>query len=236
MGYVMCEQIGRVLICWVLLCGVGVNIALGESTAQQNLLRVEKCAGPSCGASSGNEAPTVGASDEPFALVGSEYIIGPEDVLEVTVWHNQDLSKVVAVRPDGRISLPLINDAVAAGKTPARLTKELSTLLREYVEKPSVSVIVKEINSYNIYLLGEVLKPGKYPVKIKTNLLQGIAIAGGFTVTAARDRLIVYRFAKKGEKLKINYDDIVVRDDAQQNIELMPGDMILVPSQKTVLR
>ena len=180
--------------------------------------------------------PTASTNEEVFSLVGPEYLIGPEDVLEITVWQNQDLSKIVTVRPDGRISLPLINDVTAAGKTPARLTKELSERLREYVENPSVSIIAKEVNSYHVFLLGEVLKPGKYPLKIKTNLLQGIAIAGGFTATAARDRLTVYRFGNKGEKIKINYDDLVVRDDVQQNIELLPGDVILVPSQKTVLR
>ena len=163
-------------------------------------------------------------------------MIGPEDVLEITVWQNQDLSKIVTVRPDGKISLPLINDVMAAGKTPARLTKELSHRLREYVENPSVSIVVRDVNSYNVFVLGEVLRPGKYPLKIKTNLLQGIALAGGFTTTAARDRLTIYRFGKNRERLKLNYDDIVVRDDEKQNIELAPGDVVLVPSQKTVLR
>src|SRR5690349_22595299 len=112
--------------------------------------------------------------------VGSEYVIGAEDVLDITVWRNPDLSKQVQVRPDGRISMPIIRDVVAVGKTPTQLAEEMTNKLKEYVQNPVVAVTLKEVNSSNIFLLGEVAHPGKYPLKSKTTLLQGITIAGGF--------------------------------------------------------
>lgn len=170
-------------------------------------------------------------------IVTQDYILGPEDVLDVSVWRNVDLSKVVTVRPDGRISLPLIGDVSAVGKTTVQLADDISSKLREYKENPQVSILVKEVNSYAIYVLGEVSKPGKYPLKSKTTLLQGITIASGFTPTAARNKIVVFRFGKDGEQIKVraSYDDIVLRDGTKQNIELKPGDQIVVPSETMVL-
>jgi polysaccharide export outer membrane protein len=101
-------------------------------------------------------------------IVTRDYIIGPEDVLEITVWRNQDLSKTVTVRPDGRISLPLIGDVAAVGKTPVQLTEEISAKLKEFKENPSVSIMVSQVNSYAIYLLGEVTRPGKYRLLVQS--------------------------------------------------------------------
>jgi polysaccharide export outer membrane protein len=183
--------------------------------------------------------PSIPQSTEKSSLIVTrDYIIGPEDVLEITVWRNADLSKVVQVRPDGRISLPLIGDVTAVGKTPTQLTAEISAKLKEYKETPSVAIVVREVNSYAIFVLGEVVKPGKYPLKSKTTLLQGITIAGGFTPLAARNKVVVFRFSDHGngsEKMKASYDDIVLRDGSQQNFELKPGDTIVVPSETMVL-
>jgi len=176
--------------------------------------------------------------EKALLIVTPEYIIGPEDILEITVWKNADLSKTVQVRPDGRISLPLLGDIMAAAKTPAQLTEEISSGLRAYMENPTISIMVKEVQSYQLYVLGEVNKPGKYPLKSKTTLLQGITVAGGFTAMAARNKIVVFRFTKDGEgqtKLKASYDDIVVRDGSNQNIELKPGDQIVVPSETMVV-
>ena len=159
-------------------------------------------------------------------------------VLDITVWRNADLSKQVTVRPDGRISLPLIGDITAVGKTAAQLSEDISAKLKEYKENPQVSIILKEVNSYAIYVLGEVVKPGKYPLKSKTTLLQAVTIASGFTPMAARNKIVVFRFAKDGGgqiKMKASYDDIVLRDGSNQNIELKPGDQIVVPSETMVL-
>lgn len=170
--------------------------------------------------------------------VTPDYIMGPEDVLEITVWKNADLSKQVQVRPDGRISLPLIGDVSAVGRTAAQLTEEISARLKSYMENPTVSILVREVNSYQIYVLGEVNAPGKYPLKSKTTLLQAITIAHGFTQVAARNKIVVFRFGKDGEglnKIKASYDDIVLRDGSDQNIELKPGDQIVVPSETMVV-
>lgn len=171
-------------------------------------------------------------------IVTSNYIIGPEDVLEITIWRNADLSKVVAVRPDGRISLPLIGDVEAVGKTATQLAETITAKLKEYKENPQVAIVVREVNSYAIYVLGEVAKPGKYPLKSKTTLLQAITIASGFTPVAARNKIVVFRLGANGsggEKIKVSYDDIVLRDNSQQNVELKPGDTLVVPSETMVL-
>ena len=176
--------------------------------------------------------------EKALLIVTPEYFIGPEDVLNITVWRNADLSREVTVRPDGRISLPLIGDIIAVGRTPAQLSEDISAKLKEYKENPQVSIVIKEVNSYAIYVLGEVAKPGKYPLRSKTTLLQGVTIAGGFNKEAARNKIVVFRFAKDGAgqvKIKASYDDIVLRDGSNQNIELKPGDQIVVPSETMVL-
>lgn len=178
------------------------------------------------------------SSEKSSLIVTTDYMIGPEDVLEITVWRNADLSKVVAVRPDGRISLPLIGDVTAVGRTAAQLADAIAAKLKEYKENPQVSIVVKEVNSYVIYVLGEVAKPGKYPLKSKTTLLQAITIASGFTPNAARNKIVVFRFGENGEKdvkIKASYDDIILRDGSPQNIELKPGDTLVVPSETMVL-
>jgi polysaccharide export outer membrane protein len=183
--------------------------------------------------------PAQDASHEKSSLiVTTDYIIGPEDVLDITVWKNTDLSKTVQVRPDGRISLPLIGDVVAVSRTSAQLTDEISTRLKAYMENPTVSIVVKEVNSYAIFVLGEVVKPGRYPLKSKTTLLQAVTLASGFTPVASRNKIVIFRFAKDGEplmKIKASYDDIVLRDGTSQNIELKPGDTIVVPSESMVV-
>jgi polysaccharide export outer membrane protein len=171
-------------------------------------------------------------------IVSDEYTIGAEDVLEITVWRNQDLSKTVQVRPDGRFSMPVIRDVVAVGKTPSQLADEITRKLREYVQNPVVAISVKEVNSYSIFVLGEVVKPGKYPLKSRTTLLQGITIAGGFTTVAARNQVVVFRFGENGsgmQTLTSSYDDIVLRGGIGQNLELRAGDTVVVPSEAMVV-
>ena len=201
-----------------------------QGFAEADPSRVEQGAAPT---------PQVGEKiEKPSFIVTADYFIGPEDVLDITVWRNADLSKQVTVRPDGRISLPLIGDITAVGKTAAQMSEDISAKLKEYKENPQVSIIVKEVNSYAIYVLGEVVRPGKFPLKSKTTLLQGITIASGFTPNAARNKIVVFRFSKDGGgqiKMKASYDDIVLRDGSNQNIELKPGDQIVVPSETMVL-
>jgi polysaccharide export outer membrane protein len=176
--------------------------------------------------------------DKTSLIVTENYIIGPEDVLEITVWRNADLSKVVTVRPDGKVSLPLIGDVEAVGKSAGQLAELIAARLKEYKENPQVSIVVQQVNSYAIYVMGEIVRPGKFPLKSKTTLLQAITLAGGFTPNAARNKLVVFRFGEKGQKdikIKASYDDIILRDSSPQNIELKPGDTIVVPSETMVL-
>ncbi len=171
-------------------------------------------------------------------IVTDAYTIGAEDILEITVWRNQDLSKTVQVRPDGRFSLPVIRDVVAVGKTPSQLADEITRKLKEYVQNPVVAISVKEVNSYSIFVLGEVVRPGKYPLKSKTTLLQGITIAGGFTPVAARNQVVIFRFGENGsgmQTLTSSYDDIVLRGGIAGNLELRAGDTVVVPSEAMVV-
>lgn len=177
-------------------------------------------------------------TDKLSNAVGTEYVIGAEDVLDITVWRNADLSRQVQVRPDGRISMPIIRDVVAVGKTPTKLAEEMTNRFKEYVQNPVVAVTLKEVNSSNIFLLGEVANPGKYPLKSKTTLLQGITIAGGFKETAARNQIVIFRFTEMAPGMKrftASYDDIVLRSGISDNFELKPGDTLVVPSESMVV-
>ena len=206
---------------------VGVASAFPEDT---------KPLGPSA-----SKRPTADQSEKlekDSLIVTSEYYIGPEDVLEIIVWRNTDLSKVVTVRPDGRISLPLLGDIEATGLTPSELTANIVSRLKQFKETPTVSVILQQVNSYGIYVLGEVSKPGRYYLKSKTTLLQAITIAGGFTPIAARNKIVIFRWGegKNNElKLRASYDDIVLKDHSNQNAVLKPGDTIVVPAETMVL-
>jgi len=170
--------------------------------------------------------------------VSTEYIIGAEDMLDITVWRNPDLSKVVQVRPDGRVSLPIIRDIVAVGKTPTQLAEEMTIKLKEYVQNPVVAVSLKEVNSSNFFVLGEVKNSGKFPLKSKTTLLQSITIAGGFNPTAARNQMVIFRFTESApgiKRLTASYDEIVLRSGINENFELKSGDTIVVPSEAMVV-
>jgi polysaccharide biosynthesis/export protein len=183
-----------------------------------------------------SSAPNSGKAEKDSLIVTPDYYIGPEDVLEISVWRNADLSKVVAVRPDGRISLPLLGDIEANGVTPNELMGKIASSLKQFKETPTVSIIVQQVNSYGFYVLGEVAKPGRYALKSKTTLLQAITMAGGFTPTAARNRLVVFRSREgKEEKLKASYLDIVLKDARHENVLLKPGDTIVIPSETMVL-
>ena len=170
--------------------------------------------------------------------VSGEFIIGAEDILDISVWRNPDLSKIVQVRPDGKISMPIIRDIVAVGKTPSQLAEEMTNKLKEYVQNPVVAVSVKEVFSSAIFLLGEVVRPGKYPLKNKTTLLQGITIAGGFTPIAARNQIVIFRFTEAApgmKRLMASYDEIVLRGGLADNFELKSGDTIVIPSEAMVV-
>jgi polysaccharide export outer membrane protein len=162
-----------------------------------------------------------------------DYQLGPEDVLEVLVWKNADLSKVVTVRPDGRISLPLIGDVPAAGFTAAHVQQEITKrLLDFYQEPPHVSLIVQQANSYVIFIVGQVERPGQYTVKRGTTFLQAIALAGGFTPFASYNEVLVLRNGSGDHQqraARISYKDILGGKYQENNILLRSGDTIIIP-------
>jgi polysaccharide biosynthesis/export protein len=158
----------------------------------------------------------------------AEYKIGPLDVLDIAVWNNTAISRTVPVRPDGNISLPLVNDVRAAGLTPMQLRDVLTKRLARYISAPEVSVVVREINSFSVSVIGEVKRAGRYPVNGRLTVLDAIAAAGGFTEFASRSRVTVLRSEGTGTtRIPFNYGKSVAAE--QDNFSLRPGDIIVVP-------
>lgn len=159
------------------------------------------------------------------------YSIGAGDILEISVWKNPDLTSTMPVRPDGRISVPLLGDVQAAGMTPLALKQTLTEGYKEYITAPGVSVVVKEIHSRRIFVTGEVAKPGAYDLQPRTKLLQAIALAGGVT-PYAKGRVIVLRDTRDGKqdrRFEIAIGAIVSGKRPQDNLLLQPGDTLFVP-------
>lgn len=164
------------------------------------------------------------------AHVPPGYVIGPLDVLEILFWKDKDLSAEVVVRPDGKISLPLLNEIEAGGLTPEQLRFRVLESARRFVEEPTASVIVKQINSRSVFIMGEVLKPGTYPLGGPTSVLQLIAVAGGLSEFASRDEIVVLRAAEGDtQRFRVNYNDVLNGKDLKQNLQLRPGDTVVVP-------
>jgi polysaccharide export outer membrane protein len=158
------------------------------------------------------------------------YVIGPEDVLSVLFWRDKDMTAEVAVRPDGLITLPLINDIEAAGLTPEQLRDEVTKAAAKYVEEPNVTVVVKAINSRKVFVTGQVAKPGAYPMSAPTTVMQLLALAGGIHEFADSKNIIIMR-TENGRQMayRFNYKQVLKRVNLKQNIELKPGDTIVVP-------
>lgn len=164
------------------------------------------------------------------AVSDPSYVIGAQDIIDVSVWKEPELSVRVPVRPDGKISLPLIDDIQAAGETPTGLAAHIAVKLKQYVAEPRVTVIVTEINSQRFYVLGEVPRPGAFPLLPNMTVLQAISTAGGFNQFASPSKTYVLRNVDgKQVKLPFNYKKVVAGGNPEQNIELRPGDTIVVP-------
>jgi polysaccharide export outer membrane protein len=162
--------------------------------------------------------------------LSESYVIGPEDVLSITVWKEEALSRTVPVRIDGKISLPLIDDVQAAGFTARQLKEVLTSKLREFVENPNVSVTIVEANSFKVFISGQVKAPGVYRLRSETSLLQFIPMVGGFTEWANQKKILIIRREGGQEKrLTVNYKKIVTGKNPELNIILKSGDTIIVP-------
>lgn len=164
------------------------------------------------------------------ATTDPAYVIGPEDVLDINVWKEPDMTRVVPVRPDGKISLPLINDVQAAGSTPQQLADAVKEKLRKFLTDPQVTVIVTAINSQRVYVMGEVLRAGAFPLIPGMTVLQALANAGGFTTFADVKKIHVLRTVNgKRAELPFNYREVLKGGSEDQNIKLQPGDTVVVP-------
>ena len=158
------------------------------------------------------------------------FIIGNDDMLAINVWKEPDVSRTVPVRSDGKISLPLVGEVTAAGQTPLQLEKEISDRLLHYMTDPEVTVIVQQINSEKFNILGQVAKPGTYPLTSTTTIVDAIAIAGGFKDFAKKKSVYVLRQNGGGEaRIGFNYQDFIKGKNTDQNIPLKPHDTIIVP-------
>jgi polysaccharide export outer membrane protein len=158
-------------------------------------------------------------------------VIGTEDVVGVLVWRENDMSvENVAVRPDGMITLPLVNDMPAAGLTPEQLRERVTAAVAKFVADPSVTIVVKQINSRKVFITGQVSKPGEYKLMAPTSVLQLIATAGGVAEYADVKNIHIVR-TENGRQvsLRFNYEDVSRGKNLAQNIELKPGDVITVP-------
>ncbi|MGA2458200.1 MAG: polysaccharide biosynthesis/export family protein [Terriglobales bacterium] len=175
-----------------------------------------------------------GASDKvtnvvPDSQAGLGYVIGPEDVLHIAVWREPDLTATLPVRPDGKISLPLLNDVQASGLTPQQLAGSLTEKLKKYVADPRVTVVVTQINSKRVYMVGEVFHPGPMPLIANMTVLQALSSAG-LNQFANTKRIYVLRTENgKQQKLPVNYRKLVKGELIEQNYLLQPGDEIVVP-------
>ncbi len=210
----------RSAITTTLLIGFIAVAALAQSSAKDSESNKDKS----------NPAPIAAAteSSQPSSASSPSYVIGPEDTVHVSVWKETDLTTTLPVRPDGMISLPLLNDVQAAGLTPMELAASITTKLKKYLADPRVTVVVTAINSKRVYVTGEVLHSGSVTLMPNMTVLQALASAG-FTQFANTKKIYVLR-AENGrqEKFPVNYKNLL-RGDAASNILLKPGDTIVVP-------
>jgi polysaccharide export outer membrane protein len=168
--------------------------------------------------------------DQPDTSIPDQYRIGPEDTLLVTVWKNDAITRTVPVRPDGMISLPLLQDVKAAGLTPVELREALAKKLAEYIPSPEVSVIVSDVRSFRVSVIGEVAKPARYELKSWTTVLDVLALAGGFNEFAKRSRVVILRpNGKAMKRIPFDYNKVISAGGEQENFYLRPGDIVLVP-------
>jgi polysaccharide export outer membrane protein len=175
-----------------------------------------------------SQSPDASATPKPH---DDTFVIGNDDVLAINVWKEPDISRSIPVRSDGKISLPLVGEVQAAGRTPLKLEQDIAARLKNYISEPEVTVIVQQINSQKFNILGMVSKPGSYPLTNSPTVLDAIAIAGGFRDFAKQKSIYVLRQNPDGSQTRIpfNYKEVVKSPNPAQNIKLQPRDTIVVP-------
>lgn len=226
----------------ILVIAAGLTLVMSVSPAWSQGASDAPAAAPSTSANTGSPAapapatpPAAPASAPPAAAASTApelprgYVIGPDDILQIIFWREKELSGDVVVRPDGRISLPLLNDVVAAGRTPDELRSTLVTEASKYFGNPNPTVVVKEIRSRKVFITGAVEKPGPYVMTSPTTVLQLIALAGGLKEYADKKNILVMRTTDgKQSGYVVDYNAILRRQNLEQNFLLEPGDTVLV--------
>jgi len=174
-------------------------------------------------------ATTGWAAEKIEDVPGNNYIIGAGDVLDISVWKNEDLTRLLTVLPDGKISFPLIGEVMAEGNTLAQLKKELNDKISRYVPDPVLSVVIQQVSSNMIYVIGKVHKPGRFALNSDIRVLQGLALAGGLNPFAEQNKIRIFR-EQEGKPLifMFRYDDVSTGKKLEQNIWLKRGDVIVV--------
>jgi polysaccharide export outer membrane protein len=175
-----------------------------------------------------NAQPETSASSKPH---DENFVIGNDDVLAISVWNEPNMTKAVPVRSDGKISLPLVGEMQAAGRTPMQLELDITEKLKNFITAPQVNVIVQQVNSRKFNILGEVGRPGSYPLTTSSTIMDAIALAGGFKDFAKKSNVYVLRKGRDGSEshLKFNYKDFIKGKNPDQNVKLEPNDTIIVP-------
>ena len=221
--------IGRTVLQAAALCGAAVLslVTLIAQSPSPPMTSAETPSAAAVGSASAVTPPTSSVTPPP------DYVIGPGDVLSIVFWRDKDISGDVVVRPDGKISIPLVNEIQTVGLTPEQLRQNVAKgAAKFFTEEPNVSVTVKQINSRKVFILGPVGKPGTYPLLEPTTVLQLIAQAGGLSEYADRKHIRVIRAEKRPDgvnwQVEVNYDDILNGVNLKQNVELKPGDTVLV--------
>jgi polysaccharide export outer membrane protein len=241
----VCARKLRRRVGWVAVMAVAMAwpawAAAPQSAAPAGTQAVGQSAGPGTGAAapqtqSGAAKPGTakpGPATPPAPVVPSDYVIGPDDVLSISLWKDPAVNGDVTVRPDGKISFVFLNEIQAAGLTPEQLRAVLTTAFSTYQQDPTVTLVVKQINSRRVFITGEVGKPGAYPMTEHMTVLTLISLAGGVSAYAHKDNISVVRIVNgvNVRVAKVNYDDIIDGKVAalKQNIELKPGDQVIVP-------
>jgi polysaccharide export outer membrane protein len=211
----------------LLVCAVALSTVVSASSGQGGSAAPTQATGKPRNASATTPAPPpVPAGVEAPA----DFTIGADDILQIIFWREKDMSVEVAVRPDGKISVPLINEIQAAGLTPEQLRLNLTQAATKYIEEPTVAVVIKTINSRKVFITGQVNRPGPYPLIQATTVLQLIATAGGVLEFADAENIGIVRTVNgKPTRFRFNYKEVSKGKKLEQNIELKPGDQVIVP-------
>lgn len=226
------------IVTLLLLLGAWAQTAPAQSAGSSSNPTTAKPVLPpsSTGKDVANAAPAPPADTLPARVAApgvrdDTYIIGTEDVLSINVWKEPEMSKLVPVRPDGMISLPLLGEIKAAGLTPVQLQEQITTPLKKLMSEPEVTVMVTEVHSLAFNIVGQVMKPGYYPLTRRMTVLDAIAIAGGFRDFAKQKKVYVLRTKADGKQVRLpfNYKDVIKGKNPAQNIELQPRDTLVIP-------